>query len=206
MNSSPYTNKICFDITLKDEQLKELTANYDGKEIRFFSYPGVFSYRKPDTGTMLLGRNLPETKPGKILDIGSGTGLLSLLAHTRYPYAEIHAVDIDPRAVALSDLNFQLSDNLTVWGSNLFDTVMDRDYDLIMSNIPAKPTKEVHTELIEGSFSHLKVGGSLYIVATGRLRTFLLRIMEQSFGNSKKAGHNKTHTVIASTKEKPYLS
>lgn len=206
MKPSLYTNKICIDIKLKEALLKELTTIYDGKDISFFSYPGVFSYRKPDTGTMLLGRNLPETKPGKLLDIGSGTGLLSLLAHSRYPYAEIHAIDIDPRAVALSELNFQRSDNLTAWGSNLFDTVMDRDYDLIMSNIPAKPTKEVHTELIEGSFSHLKVGGSLYIVAAGRLKTYLLRIMKQSFGNSEKIGHNKTHTVIAATKEKPYSS
>jgi 16S rRNA (guanine1207-N2)-methyltransferase len=206
MKPSSYTSKICFDIKLKDEQLKELTARYDGKEIPFFSYPGVFSYRKPDTGTMLLGRNLPETKPGKILDIGSGTGLLSLLAHARYPYTEIHAIDIDPRAVALSELNFQRSDNLTAWGSNLFETVMDRDYDLIISNIPAKPTKEVHTELIEGSFSHLKVGGSLYIVAAGRLKTYLLRIMKQSFGNSRKEGHNKTHTIVAATKEKLYPS
>jgi 16S rRNA G1207 methylase RsmC len=206
MNHPTYTSKVCFEIRLHEEYLKELKAKFDGKEITFFSYPGVFSYRKPDTGTMLLGRNLPDTKPGKILDVGSGTGLLSLLAHSRYPYAEIHAIDIDPRAVALTELNFERSDNLTAWGSNLFDTVMDRDYDLIVSNIPAKPTKEVHMEFIEQSFAHLKIGGGVYIVAAGRLRTYLLRIMKDVFGNSEKVAHNKTHTVVASIKEKAYPS
>ncbi len=200
MTDTPYTTKISFDITLKPDLLKKLTARFDGNEVEFFTYPGVFSYRKPDTGTMLLARNLPDSKPGKILDMGCGCGLLSILAHEKYPFAEIHGIDIDPRAIALSELNFQRSQNLSTWGSNLFERVIDRDYGLIMSNIPAKPTKEVHTEFIEESFHHLNANGYIYLVAAGRLSTFLIRLLEKTYGNSEKIARNRTHTVVAAQK------
>lgn len=201
MNRLPYTTKICFDLTLNPEYLKELKTSIDGKELKFFTYPGVFSYRKPDTGTLLLGRNLPDSKPGKILDIGCGCGILSIIASFKYPAAEIHGIDIDPRAVALSELNFEFSDRLSAWGSNLFERVMDRDYDLIITNIPAKPTKEVHTELIEQSFNHMRNGGKIYIVAAGRLKKYLIRLLDKTYGNSDTIGRNKTHTVVAAVKD-----
>jgi 16S rRNA G1207 methylase RsmC len=201
ITNTPYTTKIDFEITLKPEFLKNMKARFDGKEVEFYTYPGVFSYRKPDAGSMLLARNLPDSKPGKILDIGCGCGILSLLAHERYPYAEIHGIDIDPRAIALSELNFQRSQQLSTWGSNLFDRIVDRDYDLLISNIPAKPTKEVHTELIDQSISHLKNGGSIYLVAAGRLSSYLRRLLDKTYGSSEKIARNKTHTVIASQKD-----
>ena len=200
MNLQPYATKICFDLTLNPDYLKELKTTVNGKELKFYTYPGVFSYRKPDSGTLLLGRNLPDTRPGKILDIGCGCGLLSLIAHHNYSAAEIHGIDIDPRAVALSELNFERSGRLSAWGSNLFERVMDTDYDLIISNIPAKPTKEVHTELIEQSFNHLREGGAIYIVAAGRLKKYLVRLLNETYGNSDTIGRNKTHTVIAARK------
>lgn len=202
MTDQSFISKICFDITLKPQLLKELEVSFDGKKIKFLTYPGVFSYRKADSGTMLLARNLPDSKPGKILDMGCGCGLLSLLAFHRYPYAEIHAVDIDPRAVALSELNFEKCGNATAWGSNLFDQVIDRDYDLIISNIPAKPTKEVHTELIEEASLHLKPGGEVYIVAAGRLYKYLARVLENAFGNSEKVKASRAHTVVSAVREK----
>ena len=115
MIKEPYITKISFDITLKPDLLKKLTTRFDGNEVEFYTYPGVFSYRKPDTGTTLLARNLPDSKPGKILDMGCGCGLLSLLAHEKFPFSEIHGIDIDPRAIALSELNFKRSQQLSTW-------------------------------------------------------------------------------------------
>lgn len=150
---------------------------------------------------MLLARNFPDTKPGKILDIGSGCGILSILANIRYPYAEIHAIDIDPRAVALSELNFNRSNRISAWGSDLFDQVMDRDYDLIISNIPAKPTKEVHEQFIKQALTHLKKNGWLYIVGAGHLKTFLERILKRHFGESQVVKRSRSYTVLAAQKK-----
>jgi 16S rRNA G1207 methylase RsmC len=106
-------------------------------------------------------------------------------------------VDIDPRAIACSELNFREVPGLSAWGSNLFSHVLDRDYDLIVSNIPAKPTKEVHTELIAEAKTHLRQGGQIYIVAAGRLYKYLARLLDNTFGNSEKIAHSRSHTVVA---------
>lgn len=45
----------------------------------------------------------------RILDIGTGTGVLSLLMAQRFPEAEIHAVEIDDDAVKDASLNFSES-------------------------------------------------------------------------------------------------
>ncbi len=45
----------------------------------------------------------------RVLDIGTGTGVLSLLMAQRFPEAEVHAVEIDDDAVKDASLNFSES-------------------------------------------------------------------------------------------------
>ncbi len=201
-----YKTKICVDVELKKELLTLIETSFAGEIVEAYTYPGVFSCRKTDPGTILLAENLPQTGIGKILDVGCGSGILSILASRIHPAAEIHAVDIDPRAVALSQLNFETfgttgQGSLTAWASNLFDQVIDRDYDLVLSNIPAKASKEVHQDFIDETYTHLRDGGWVYIVAAGRLQKYLKRLLEEKFGNCEKIARNKTHTVVAAGKK-----
>ena len=55
------------------------------------------------------GFYLPETASERMLDAGTGTGILSLILAQRRPRAEIFAIDIDPRAAATAARNFALS-------------------------------------------------------------------------------------------------
>ena len=61
------------------------------------------------------GFYLPETASERLLDAGTGTGILSLLLAQRRKRAEIFAIDIDPRAAATAARNFALSP----WSSRL---------------------------------------------------------------------------------------
>ncbi len=81
----------------------------------------------------------PQTR--RILDVGSGTGLISLMMAQRCPHAEIDGVELDPDAFEQGVENFEQSP----WDSNLFNyhasfqefaEEIEDQYDVIISNPP----------------------------------------------------------------------
>ena len=100
---------------------------------------------KVGTDAVLLGAWCSlETNPDTILDVGSGTGLISLMMAQRSDAETIDAVEIDPNAYEQSVANFEKSD----WSDRLFCyhssfqdfseemKEEDEEYDLIISNPP----------------------------------------------------------------------
>src|SRR6218665_3507359 len=57
----------------------------------------------------------PLPEPARILDIGTGTGLLSLMLVQRYPGSHIDAVELNPDAFMQAERNFRISP----WHTNL---------------------------------------------------------------------------------------
>jgi len=100
---------------------------------------------KVGTDAVLLGAWCSlETYPDTILDVGSGTGLVSLMMAQRSDAETIDAVEIDPNAYEQNVANFEKSD----WSNRLFCyhssfqdfseemNEEDEEYDLIISNPP----------------------------------------------------------------------
>jgi tRNA1Val (adenine37-N6)-methyltransferase len=95
-----------------------------------------------NTDGVLLAAWASASIPGNILDVGSGTGVISLIMAQRYPKALIKAIDIDQHATKLSNLNFQASS----WSARLEATHVDLKsftnqtepgkYNFIISNPP----------------------------------------------------------------------
>src|SRR5690554_3575321 len=74
-----------------------------------------------------------------ILDIGAGTGVLSLILAQRYPDAYVESIDIDEGAVSCAGDNFRNSsfaDRLSVYHIGIEDYKTTVSYDLIVSNPP----------------------------------------------------------------------
>ncbi|RSK34694.1 methyltransferase domain-containing protein [Hymenobacter metallilatus] len=61
------------------------------------------------TDACVLGALAPVTAASRILDIGTGTGLLALMAAQRAPQARIEAVELDTAAAAQAAANFTAS-------------------------------------------------------------------------------------------------
>jgi tRNA1Val (adenine37-N6)-methyltransferase len=95
---------------------------------------------KVGTDGVLIGSWDVEIIPKKILDIGSGTGLLSLMMAQRFPSAAIDAIDIDESAYlqTLENIhhNLPLSKNISCFQSSLQNWKSDKKYDLIICNPP----------------------------------------------------------------------
>ena len=97
---------------------------------------------KVGTDSVLLGAWCPiENNPFSVLDIGAGTGILSLMIAQRSNAEQIDALEIDEDAYEQCVENFENSP----WGDRLFcfhaglDEFVDEpedEYDLIISNPP----------------------------------------------------------------------
>ncbi|MCF8246581.1 MAG: tRNA1(Val) (adenine(37)-N6)-methyltransferase [Saprospiraceae bacterium] len=96
---------------------------------------------KVGTDGVLLGAWSDTTGAGKILDIGSGTGLIAIMLAQRANAATIHAVEIDEEAAGQASENMKNSpwaEQLTCFHTSIQDFAKQtrQHYDLIVSNPP----------------------------------------------------------------------
>jgi 16S rRNA G1207 methylase RsmC len=106
-------------------------------------------------------------------------------------------VDKDFVAVDYAARNARLNriDNAQALLSNGFSAVGNRQFDLIVSNIPAKVGKEMLYIFLYDALDRLKPGGRLYFVSINGLREFFKRTMNEVFGNYEKVKQGKDYTV-----------
>ncbi len=97
---------------------------------------------KVGTDGVLLGAWVEaQASPKRILDIGTGTGLLALMMAQKFPTAKIDAVEIDHQAFLQASENFAASKwagRLKIYPSPIqkFTQIVPYKYDLILSNPP----------------------------------------------------------------------
>jgi tRNA1Val (adenine37-N6)-methyltransferase len=139
------------------------------------------SAMKVGTDGVLLGAWASVNDDRRILDIGTGTGLIALMLAQR-SNAIIDAVEIDEQACEEAKFNFEQSpwrDRLNVYNSDFqeFANLPCEPYDLIISNPPffinSLKTKDEalsvarHNDLL--SFDQLVIGAGKLLSHTGRL-------------------------------------
>lgn len=129
----------------------------------------------------------------RLLDVGAGTGLISLMLAQRYPEAEIDAVEIDAEAAAQCQENFDASpwsNRLHIHATSLQGFQTDAQYDLIVSNPPfynatLKPADEGRAvarhfdslptaEIIRFACAHLSPSGTLALIYPHQYETSLM--------------------------------
>ena len=83
--------------------------------------------------------NYQLSTPFRVLDIGTGSGLIALMLAQRCPEAHIDAIDIDQAAVEQAKENVQISNfksQISNFVSRLQDWKPETKYDIIVSNPP----------------------------------------------------------------------
>lgn len=91
------------------------------------------------TDGVLLGALCHCSTATKILEVGTGTGLISLMIAQRNPTAHITAIDISPEAVELANHNFTESpfhERLNAQKEDFTTFASTEKYDFIVSNPP----------------------------------------------------------------------
>ena len=95
----------------------------------------------------LVTLTLAEGAAGRVLEIGTGSGVIALTLAAQWPAAEVLAVDISPEALALAGENaarLGLAGRVRFLQSDLLEAV-NGEFDLIIANLPYIDSAVVQT-------------------------------------------------------------
>jgi len=144
----------------------------------------LFSSTFIDNGTQRLLRTLLYENIdtfNKALDMGCGYGPIGIALKASSPSAEVHMTDRDALALEYSKVNASLNgfNDLKIYGSLAYDSIKDTDFDLIVSNIPAKVGEPILRNMIIDAQDHLIEGGKAVIVVIDAINDFINRELSQ---------------------------
>lgn len=175
-----------------------------GKNMKFTSTWGLFSPEKLDDGSLMLLDHMEFRKADSSIDLGCGYGILGMTAARECPEGQHLLIDKDFVAIEYAKKNCfdnKLA-NTEVQLSNGFRHVDPaRRFDLVMSNLPAKASKEQHYLYLLDAYNAMNSGGRFYVVTINGLREFMQRTFKEVFGNSDKLKQGKTYTITMAQKD-----
>jgi len=95
----------------------------------------------PSFTTRLIAENLPDLDGLDVLDLGTGSGILAIIA-SKLGARKIIATDISKRALANASINLKINniENVELRYGSLYQPVEDEDFDVIISNPPMTPS------------------------------------------------------------------
>ena len=118
------------------------TATFGGLEL--VTSPFVMTPRATSTDLVVCATKHLESRPGVVVDVGTGSGAIALAVATAVPHAAVWATDVSSAAVELARLNARragLHDRVTVRCGNLLDP-FPGTADVIVANLPYLPLGE----------------------------------------------------------------
>ena len=148
------------------EQRRTVTAAVWGQELPLLTANGVFAGDGLDRGTaVLLRESRPPRGPVRLLDLGCGYGPIALALAVHAPQAQVDAVDVNERALALCRDNARalgVADRVRVLRPE--EVEPDRRYGAIWWNPPIRIGKEALHALLRQWLPRLEPDGEARLV------------------------------------------
>jgi len=190
------------DFNRKIRKDLKVISEWNSLRLDFYTTWGLFSPRAIDDGSQMLLKYLDIHPSDNCLDLGCGYGVLGLNMAKAAPDGQTLLVDKDFVAVDYSEKNRLENkiENASCLLSNGFAQIPKQQFDIIVSNIPAKVGKEMLYIYLFDALAYLKPGGSFYIVTITGLRQFFKRGFNEVFGHYEKIKQGKTYTVARGIK------
>lgn len=184
------------------ENRKDHSFRFSGHLLTFTTDNGVFSKTEIDEGTkILLDAVVQEGIHGSVLDLGCGYGVVGIALKTVFPEIELTAVDVNPRAVELTELNCKKNQVFAnVFVSDGFAEIT-ASFDAVVTNPPIRAGKKVIYKMFEDACDHLSKQGALYAVIRRKQGAeSAFRKLEEVFGSCEVIAREKGYWVLKSFK------
>lgn len=143
---------------------------------------------RPETELLieLALKLLPTGKPAKIIDLGTGSGVIAITLAAERPLVEVIAVDTSHSALAIAKDNARQvgAANVKFVNSAWMSNIEDLDFDLVISNPPYIASDDPHLQQGDVRFEP----DSALVSAENGLRDIRL-IAEQAREHLKPGGH-----------------
>jgi 16S rRNA (guanine1207-N2)-methyltransferase len=148
------------------------TCEVWGQRLELVSGSGVYSRGRLDIGTAVLFRETEPPAPGRLLDLGTGYGVIGLAVAAAWQADGVPAdagsvtgVEVNQRAVLLANENAErlgLADRFRAVAPE--EIGPDATYDEIWSNPPIRIGKQALHDLLLHWFARLAPGGRAVMV------------------------------------------
>ncbi|XBC39491.1 MAG: methyltransferase [Buchnera aphidicola (Nurudea shiraii)] len=142
-------------------------------DIQIKTIPGIFGYKKIDIGSQLLISTFKKSIQGDVLDIGCGSGILSVLLYKISQKVKLTLIDINIAALESSKLTLK-HNNVPgeVFPSNVYSNIFKK-FNFIISNPSIHKNSKINLnfikEIIEKSEKYLKAGGEIRVVVSSNI-------------------------------------
>ncbi len=191
------------------EKRRNLEVRFWDTDWRFTTANEVFSSDGLDLGTaVLLRESAPRAEATRLLDLGCGWGVIAVALATACPGAVVDAVDVNPRALALTADNalaHRVGDRVRALAPDAVEP--DVSYDEIWSNPPIRIGKEALHALLLTWLPRLRPGGVARLVVGRNLGADSLQrwLIEQGWA-CERVGSAKGFRVFAVRAANPAIT
>ncbi|WP_071880123.1 16S rRNA (guanine(1207)-N(2))-methyltransferase RsmC [Buchnera aphidicola] len=146
--------------------LKDFFHTHIWKDLYIKCLPGVFGYKKIDLGSQLLASTFSKHIHGEILDVGCGSGFLSVSLLKYSPNSIVTMIDNKESAIISSQETLSSNQlSAKVLSSNLYSNIFNK-FNLIISNPPFHNDLKINFNIIK----NVIMMGSKYLKKRGELR------------------------------------
>lgn len=162
------------------------------------SYDAITQYALPPNETWVRRTLLEaiQTKPRRILDLGCGTGSMTLLLKQRFPQAEVIGLDLSPYMLVMAEHKAQQVGLHIQWRHGLAEQtgVPDGSFDLVTAALLFHETPPAIAQAILQEAHRLLTVGGEFVLLDGCQRTlrqtdWLTQIFEEPYIQAYATGH-----------------
>jgi 16S rRNA G1207 methylase RsmC len=187
---------------LKKEKNFQAQYNFKDQEniIHVMTRPGVFSHRKLDAGARALIKVMEIKENDHVLELGCGSGSVSLAALLRAENVSLHAIDSNPRAVQCTEMGASLNgiSGLTTELNDEIGEELHSQFDVVLANPPYYSQNQIGHIFLDSGYKALKQKGRIQIVT--RKPAWFEEEMESRFFEIVSVKSGNYHVISAKKK------